>query len=306
MDSKMLSRKLPKTRFIATGFTVLQIIAFGVSTLHHGQVDYVTYVVSKEELVTNLFIDVPALFLKNFGFEGGVKVGNMGSILHMMLIAFLVLVVMALVGICGKNRENRAMDALGFFICMFSVAAALMILLTAGKLSYYLFAAWFVAVLAIAIYSEKLTDEKKGFTHLIVLAGVVFSVMNLSYTYKGAIDCEDNLAKYEEVTDYMKNEGLYYGYAEFWDANRLAVVTDGELVFGCSYLMEDLEMYWWLTNTDWYPPTMPGEMRTAYVIRKGKEAGFLSQFDDPSIMEEAFANERFTVYVSDYNLVNKP
>ncbi|MCR4792686.1 MAG: hypothetical protein K5871_08040 [Lachnospiraceae bacterium] len=307
IDSKMLSRKLPKTRFVATGFTVLQMIAFGISTLHHGQVDYVTYVVSKEELVSNLFVDIPALFMKNFGFEGGVRVGNLGSVMHMMLIAFLVLVVMAFVGVFGKNNaDSRAKDALGFFICIFGVAAVLMILLTVGKLSYYLFAAWFVAILVIAMYSEKLSDEKKGFADLIVLAVILFAVLNLSYTYKGAIDCKDNLAKYEEVTDYMRSEGLYYGYAEFWDANRLALVTDGELVFGCSYFMEDLEMYWWLTNTDWYPPTMPTEMRTAYVIRKGKEAGFLAQFEDPSIMEEAFANERFTVYVSDYNLVNKP
>ena len=325
IDSMFLSRKLPPRRFVATGFAVLQMMAFGISTFHHGQVDYVTYVVSKDTLVSNLFRDVPSLFLKNFGFEGNVRAGSLSSLLHMMIIAFLVLVIMALAAIYGKNKKNeaesssvlfeedfgitketRAKDVLGFFICMFGVAAVLMILLTVGKLSYYLFAAWFVAILAVAMYTEKLADEKKGFADLIVLAVILFAVMNLGYTYKNAIDCGDNLVKYEEVTDYMKSEGLYYGYAEFWDANRLAVITDGELVFGCSYYMEDLEMYWWLTNTDWYPPTLPSDMRTAYVIRKGKEAGFLSQFEDPSIMEEAFANERFTVYVSDKNLVNRP
>ncbi len=72
------------------------------------------------------------------------------------------------------------------------------------------------------MYTEKLTDEKKGFADIIVLTVILFSVLNLGYTYKGAIDCKDNLAKYEEVTDYMKSEGLYYGYAEFWDANRFA------------------------------------------------------------------------------------
>ncbi len=324
IDSKFLSRKLPLRRFVATGFTVLQMAAFAISTLHHGQVDYITYVVSKETFVTNLFRDVPALFLMNFGFEGNVRVGSVESLLQLMIIAFLILVVMALVSIYGKKKaadeadsvsdpavfeipkDSRAKDTLGFFICMFGVAAALMVLLTVGKLSYYLFAAWFVAALAVAMYTEKLSYEKKRFADLIVLAVMLFSVLNLGCTYKGAIDCKDNLAKYEEVTDYMKSEGLYYGYAEFWDANRLALVTDGELVFGCSYYMHELEMYWWLTNTDWYPPTLPTDMRTAYVIRKGKESYFLEQFDDPSIMEEAFANERFTVYVSDKNLVNRP
>jgi hypothetical protein len=72
------------------------------------------------------------------------------------------------------------------------------------------------------MYTEKLTDEKKGFADIIVLTVILFSVLNLGYTYKGTIDCKDNLAKHEEVTDYMKSEGLYYGYAEFWDANRFA------------------------------------------------------------------------------------
>ena len=41
----------------------------------------------------------------------------------------------------------------------------------------------------------------------------------------------DNRKPYEEVTQFMRSEGLYYGYAEFWDADRLAVITDGELFF---------------------------------------------------------------------------
>ena len=313
-------------------------VAFGISTLHHGQVDYVTYVNSKEEVVTNLFQTLPALILKNFGFEGGVKVGSLESIMHFLIVAFLILVGMALFSICrkpatiegtagadingsaGKNTDSktstgvseesglisRDIDAFGYFVCMFGVAAVLMVLASVGQLHYYLFAVWFVAVTAVAIYAQKLMDEKKGFADLIFLAVCLFAVLNLKCTYSKALDCKDNLKPYEEVTQFMKSEGLYYGYAEFWDADRLAVITDGELVFGCSYYMEDLEMYWWLTNTDWYPPTLPSEMRTAYVIRRGKEAGFLAQFEDPGVMSKVFANDGFTVYVSDTNYVWRP
>ncbi len=324
IESKLLSRKLPKSRFVATAYTFTQMVAFGISTLHHGQVDYVTYVNSKEEVVTNLFQTLPALILKNFGFEGGVKVGSLESVMHFLIVAFLILVGMALFSICRKQRTvaetvsvdkgsvaasgliSRPMDTFGYFVCMFGVAAVLMVLASVGQLHYYLFAVWFVAVTAVSIYAQNLIDEKKGFGDLIFLAVCLFAVLNLKCTYSKALDCKDNLKPYEEVTQFMKSEGLYYGYAEFWDADRLAVITDGELVFGCSYYMEDLEMYWWLTNTDWYPPTLPSEMRTAYVIRRGKEAGFLAQFEDPSVMSEVFANDGFTVYVSDTNYVWRP
>lgn len=338
IESKLLSIKLSKSRFVATAYTFTQMVAFGISTLHHGQVDYVTYVNSKEEVVANLFQTLPALILKNFGFEGGVKVGSLESVLHFLIIAFLILVGMALFSICRKQgvfsgtvgsdtrgsaskaadsksaadvtgkyaQFSRPMDTFGYFVCMFGVAAVLMVLASVGRLHYYLFAVWFVAVTAVSIYAQKLMDEKKGFGDLIFLAVCLFAVLNLKCTYGNALDCKDNLKPYEEVTQFMKSEGLYYGYAEFWDADRLAVITDGELVFGCSYYMEDLEMYWWLTNTDWYPPTLPSEMRTAYVIRRGKEAGFLAQFEDPSVMSEVFANDGFTVYVSDTNYVWRP
>lgn len=338
IESKLLSIKLSKSRFVATAYTFTQMVAFGISTLHHGQVDYVTYVNSKEEVVTNLFQTLPALILKNFGFEGGVKVGSLESVMHFLIIAFLILVGMALFSICrkpatiegtagsdingsaGKNTDrktptgvsdgsgliSRDMDAFGYFVCMFGVAAVLMVLASVGQLHYYLFAVWFVAVTAVAIYAQKLIDEKKGFADLIFLAVCLFAVLNLKCTYSKALDCKDNLKPYEEVTQFMRSEGLYYGYAEFWDADRLAVITDGELVFGCSYYMEDLEMYWWLTNTDWYPPTLPSEMRTAYVIRRGKEAGFLAQFEDPGVVSEVFANDGFTLYVSDTNYVWRP
>ena len=324
IESKLLSIKLSKSRFVATAYTFTQMVAFGISTLHHGQVDYVTYVNSKEEVVTNIFQTLPALILKNFGFEGGVKVGSLESIMHFLIVAFLILVGMALFSICRKQRTvaetvsvdkgsvaasgliSRPMDTFGYFVCMFGVAAVLMVLASVGQLHYYLFAVWFVAVTGVSIYTQNLIDEKKGFGDLIFLAVCLFAVLNLKCTYSKALDCKDNLKPYEEVTQFMKSEGLYYGYAEFWDADRLAVITDGELVFGCSYYMEDLEMYWWLTNTDWYPPTLPSEMRTAYVIRRGKEAGFLAQFEDPSVMSEVFANDGFTVYVSDNNYVWRP
>ena len=319
IETDYFRKKIPFARLIPGFYVLSQMGAFFISTLHHGQVDYVTYMNSNTEVVSRIFHMLPELVLKNFGYEGIVKLGSLQSLLQFTIIAFLILVGMALVSIYGKKTDtpdpgetktdslpSRAKDTLGYFICMFSVAAVLMILASVGVLHYYLFAVWFVAVLAVCIYFQFLQDEKKFFSDIILCMVLLFSVLNLNVTYGKAIKCEDNLKEYVEVTEYLNQNGIEYGYAEFWDANRLALVCDGDLTFGCSYYMEDLGMYWWLTNTDWYPPTLPADMKTAYVIRRGKEDGFLAQFENPSCMESVFNNDGFTVYISDTNYVTRP
>ena len=72
---------------------------------------------------------------------------------------------------------------------------------------------------------------------------------------------------------------------------------------GHAYNMEDLRMYWWLTSLKWYPPNLPEDMKTAYVVRTGKKDAFTAQFDNPDIVELAFENEKFAVYISDKNLM---
>lgn len=101
----------------------------------------------------------------------------------------------------------------------------------------------------------------------------------------------------------MEREGLAYGYAEFWDAARICVLSDGRITMGHSYQMEQLQMYWWLTNTEWYVPNLPEDMKTAYVVRTADREGFLAQFEDPDIIQPEFENDSFTVYVSEKNLV---
>jgi hypothetical protein len=67
--------------------------------------------------------------------------------------------------------------------------------------------------------------------------------------------------------------------------------------------MDNLGMYWWLTSTKWYPPTLPEDMTTAYVVRQEKKDSFLRQFDVEVNMNLAYENEKFAVYVSDRNYV---
>lgn len=148
---------------------------------------------------------------------------------------------------------------------------------------------------------DKFRKTGAWFGDLILLSLCVFALLNLRYTYADSVMTRDNLKEYEEVADFLIEEGVEYGYAEFWDAGRISLVRDGAVTMGHSYAMEDLEMYWWLTSLKWYPPSLQEEMRTAYVVRNAKKEAFESQFGTDGGPELRFENDRFAVYIGDVN-----
>lgn len=115
--------------------------------------------------------------------------------------------------------------------------------------------------------------------------------------------CSGSHACKGKVIDYMAEEGIDFGYAEFWDANRICAMSDGKITMGHSLQIEQLQMYWWLTSTEWYVPNLPEDMRTAYVVRQEDKEAFPTQFGETVFLELGFENEKFAVYISDKNLV---
>ena len=99
----------------------------------------------------------------------------------------------------------------------------------------YFFVAWFIAALILGIMIDYFRRKKSLFANLILFAICCFSVLNIKYTYVDALTVTDNLKEYEEVADYLIQEDISYGYAEFWDASRISLVRDGAVTMGRSY-----------------------------------------------------------------------
>jgi hypothetical protein len=135
---------------------------------------------------------------------------------------------------------------------------------------------------------------------------LVYAGLNLKYTYAPAMVKTGSQTSYQEVITFLENEGISYGYSQFWHANRITLLSEGQITMGNVYDMGDLKMYWWLTNTQWYVPTLPEDMETAYVVTYDEQESFLSGIHDEAIMTEGFANDEFIVYLSDRNLVRRP
>ncbi len=305
LESGCFSRRLPKSRYYAVGYVGSMILAFLIASLHKGQADYVMFLLKPQEIMERIFITVPAAILEGFGIAGGAKVGSFASLMQMLMWAFLALVGYGLFYILRKDSEvpQEQKSTIAIFAAYHGITAFIIAFTTAEPAHNYFLFSWYIAVLTAGILIDCFRKRKSWFADLILLAVCVFAALNLKYTYAEAVTTTDNLKEFEEVADFLIQEEVSYGYAEFWDAERISLIRDGAVTMGHSYGMEDLGMYWWLTSMKWYPPNLPEEMKTAYVVKIPKKEAFEAQFTEADNMELRFENERFAVYISDRNYV---
>ena len=305
MESGHLRQKLPGGRYLATAYVGSLVLAFLVSCLYGGRGDYAVYLLQPGEAVEKLLLGVPAALLENFGLVGNAKVGSFASLMQLLVWVFLILLGYGLWYVFRKNTEStdRQKDALTILLASVGVTAFIIGITSAEAAHYYFFMAWFAAAVLVAVMVDHMSEGQPVFAGLILTAVALFAVLNLKYTYYEAATTQDNLKEYQEVADYLTEAGIDYGYAEFWDAERICLITDGRVTMGHSYTMASLSGYWWLTSTKWYPPTLPTEMRTAYVVRTEMREAFEQQFPEGEAPILEYENEKLAVYVGDRNYV---
>lgn len=305
VDSCGLTQKLPGKRWFATGYVATSLVAFVVSFVYDRQANYAMYLQTPGEILNRVFLTVPAALLEGFGIAGNAKVGSFASLMQLLVWAFLALVVYGLVYIMRKKNgiQSCQKEAVLLLLASVGISAAIICITTAEPAHNYLMVSWFVALVAVVILIDAFRQKKSLFGDVILAAVCLFAVLNLKYTWVDAVITTDNLQEYQEVAEFMIEEGIEYGYAEFWDAERICLIEDGAVTMGHAYAMENLQMYWWLTSTEWYPPNLPEDMKTAYVVKLGKKDAFEAQFTEENMVELQFENTAFAVYVSDKNLM---
>lgn len=303
LDSKRFTTKLSRGRIRVTCFVGTMVLAFLVTTLYKGQVKYVAYLQNPQESMHRLFETVPAAILEGFGLSGNAILGSFASVMQILIWAFLALVGYGLVVIFRDKGKIPASQRTALVVLLTTVGVAIIaITMTSVEPAHnYFTVAWFAAVLETGMLVDYFLREKSALGVIILLSICIFALLNLGYTYKDAVTTRDNLKKHEEVADFLVEEGIEYGYAEFWDADRICLISDGAVTMGNVYRMDDPYMYWWLTSMKWYPPNLPEHMRTAYVVRIEKKSAFEEYFATDPAMELVFENEVFSVYFSDTN-----
>lgn len=308
IESDGFVKKISKNRLLVTGYAISYLLAFAITLVYDRQANYTMFLQTPGEILNRVFITVPAALLEGFGIAGNAKVGSFASLMQLLVWAFLALVSYGLISVLRKRNvvSAKQKEALLLLLTSLGISAGIICITTAEPAHNYLMVSWFVALLVVALLVDCFREKKSIFADVILLAVCVFAVLNLKYTWLDAVTTTDNLKEYEEVAEFLVEEGIEYGYAEFWDAERICLIEDGAVTMGHAYAIENLEMYWWLTSTKWYPPDLPEDMKTAYVVKNAKRAAFEAQFDAEEAVELQFENGSFAVYISEKNLMNRP
>lgn len=304
-ESGHMSKALPRRRWMAAGFILSLLLVGGLAKLYPTNVEYPMYIQNASGMTDRLTHYVPAAVLECLGIAGGCTLNSFAAMMQLGILAVLALTIYGVILIFKKNSgipssQKMLIQALG---TSFLLTVFIEIVTDAETAHNYFFVIWFVIITVFAVLISHFEKTAPHFARLIAVCICIFALCNIFYTYKDCITVEDNLKEYEEVIDYIESRDISYGYAEFWDASRICIMTDGRLTMGHCYRMEDLRMYWWTTSTKWYVPNLPVAMPTAYVVHVEDKEAFESQFDDASIFTLGFENDRFAVYTSHYNLV---
>lgn len=127
----------------------------------------------------------------------------------------------------AQTAQTDKKMPLTILLASVGVTAFIIGITSAEAAHYYFFMAWFAAAVLVAVMVDHMSEGQPVFAGLILTAVALFAVLNLKYTYCEAATTQDNLKEYQEVADYLTEAGIDYGYAEFWDAERICLITDG-------------------------------------------------------------------------------
>lgn len=306
-ETEAFAIKPSKQRWLPTIFTGSMVLAFLLASLYPGQIHNPMNLGTPTQVMEKLFITIPAMVLDNFGLSGNVALGSFDSVMQLLIWAFLALVVFGIVLLLSKKGEASENQKTGFLLLCISlgITAVLVMITSVGAVANYFYVAWFIALYVVAFLVDYYDKKKAWFKEIIIAAVCGFAILNIGYTYADALTTQDNLAMEQEVADYLVEQDIEYGYASFWDAGRIALLTDGDVKLGHSYTMTDVKMQWWLTDLRWYPPNLPENMETAYVVRQSERDGFESWYGE-GLPEISFENDKFVVYVGNENKVYLP
>jgi len=295
-----------KSRWVATAFVSGLTVFTFLGMLYPSSVNYQMTLLGNDTVIEKLFSDCPQAILTCLGIVGNTNLKSLGSVMQLMIYGILAGVVWGIY-IIFKNRKSISRESvrtvLYFAYSLLLTVFVISITSTAADQNYFFIVIFLVATI-IGVMVHIFERESVFLCTVLVSFVCLFGILNLNYTYKNAIVTQTNLEEYEEIADFLLENDYEYAYAQFWDANRITAITDGEVTVGNILdTVQNLNAYWWLTSTKWYVPNLPIEMPTAYIISNDKEAEFLQGLSSHPRIDVAYKTENYVIYISPVNYV---
>lgn len=275
--------------------------------LYPSSASYYMAMENENTVVNNFFIQVPSAILKCIGIRGNVPLKSFGGMMQLCVYAIFVLMIYCCYKLLTGEKSKKYQEQnsiLVYLMFSFLITCFAITVTTAAVFHYYFFIIIFIEAISIGIFIDRIYDRKRVLALLIWLFLIGYGVGNLQYTYVPAITSKDRQDTLREVSDYLMEHDIEYAYSQFWHANRLHLVSYGRIKAGNVYQMNLLVKYWWLTNMNWYPPVVPEDTISAYVVTHEEELEFLEGAQGEESLQRVFENKDYIVYTSNRILLN--
>lgn len=232
----------------------------------------------------------------------------------MTLVIFLLtlLACVVLVRIIFKFRVESAVEnAVVFMFLNLLLTTFMLTIMEVYEISqrYYTVIFYWIGFCGIYFYRHIAQHKEKRnaiYKNALVGSLLIYSIVNLCVTYVPMIKQSITNTGYEEqydIINWMENQGYYYGYADYMDANCMTMLSEGEVQIA-SVLVDTLDMCWFVTDRKWYTPYLPEEMETVYIIRKSDADRAGSKVENMGTIEvlDSYETENYNVYVLNKNI----
>lgn len=306
-ETNRFTKKISRKRLLAGGYVLLLLLCNFLGMCYPSSVSQPMLMLDGVQVAERVFRDVPAAILKCIGIAGGSALMSFGGLMQLCVYCFVGLTIYAYV-FWKKHRsmvKEETLCMINFFLLSLLFTVFAVSVSAIAPYHYYFFAIIFLMAVAVGYLADILHDRYRLLWIALSVFICGYAVANLAYTYVPAAVSDSRQKEVKEVANYLEEHDISYGYAQYWNANRLTIVSEGKVTMGNVYDMGNLTMYWWLTNSKWYVPDLPEEMTTAYIVTPEEEERFLAGVEEGATVEKVFENKRFKVYISDKNLVGR-
>lgn len=221
-----------------------------------------------------------------------------------ILICLLLIIVVMAIGVAIYILLKRGIDdkhqlVIAYLWCDLLLTMSMISVTQTDVTERYFFMSFFILTFSIVYIYEKIRNNKIE-ANIMVGCIILYACMNLVIFYLPILKNSTNDPEFDKISIFMVKNGYYYGYSDYMNANRLTVYTDGDVQISAVHV-EDLSIWRWTTDTKWYRPYLPEDMKTAYIIPKENHFEFLKILKEHPDIKEGMETEHFIIYVSDKN-----
>lgn len=240
-------------------------------------------------------------FYKIIGFE---EVNIVGKICLIIFCGVSIGILADILWRMYKRKEISLMEWGYLVLCSSPIVTAIIVAFTTVQSSErYYFLIVFIMAYAVLLIWQKINQRIR----------VLFAIMIAVYAtvigynvYLPALESEEPpKTDAYEVVKYLMDNDYQLSYSTFDFANMMTVLANGKVRVAAVASTEKMNICKWMSSTQWYPPNVPYEAKTAYIISENRLEEynlFLKIHENDICMKEKIGN--FYIYASDFNFSN--